>query len=76
MKKIILPKIGNTVEEVVIADIYVKVGDTIEVGQLLFEYETDKTIIEFIAEDSGKIIEILIDEGDEVEVPSEVIIIE
>ncbi len=75
-KAIIMPKMGNTVETVVIGEIFVKVGDTIEVGQKLFEYETDKTSVEFVSEDAGTITEIKMNEGDEIDVLSEIIIIE
>ncbi len=75
-KTIIMPKMGNTVETVVIGEIFVSVGDTIEVGQKLFEYETDKTAVDFNSEDAGVIAEIKIAEGDEIEVLSEVIVLE
>ncbi len=75
-KTIIMPKMGNTVETVVIGEIFVSVGDTIEVGKVLFEYETDKTSVEFVSEDAGTITEIKISEGDEIDVLSEIIVIE
>lgn len=75
-KTIIMPKMGNTVESVVIGEVFVKAGDTIEVGQVLFEYETDKTSVEYVSEDAGTISEIKISEGDEIDVLSEIIILE
>ncbi len=75
-KVIIMPKMGNTVETVVIGEIFVNVGDTIEVGQKLFEYETDKTSVEFVSEDAGVVTEIKISDGDEIEVLSEIIVID
>lgn len=75
-KTIIMPKMGNTVESVVIGEVFVKVGDKIEVGQTLFEYETDKTSVEFVSEDAGTITEIKFAEGDEIDVLAEIIVIE
>lgn len=75
-KTIIMPKMGNTVESVVIGEIFIKVGDKIEVGQTLFEYETDKTSVEFVSEDAGTVTEIKFEEGDEIDVLAEIIVIE
>lgn len=75
-KTIIMPKMGNTVESVVIGEVFIKVGDTIEVGQTLFEYETDKTSVEFVSEDAGTVTEIKFEEGDEIDVLAEIIVIE
>lgn len=74
-KQIIMPKMGNTVETVVIAEIFIKEGDKITVGQKLFEYETDKTSVEYVSEDEGTILKILIAEGDEIEVLKPIIIV-
>lgn len=74
-KTIVMPKMGNTVESVIIGEIFIKEGDTIEVGQKLFEYETDKTSVEFISEEAGVVEKLLITEGDEVEVLKEIILL-
>lgn len=75
-KTIIMPKMGNTVTAVIVGEIFVKVGDAIVVGQKLFEYETDKTVSEYISEDNGTITEIMMAEGDEVNVLADIIVIE
>lgn len=74
-KNIVMPKMGNTVTSVIIGEIFIKEGDKIEVGQKLFEYETDKTSVEFISEDAGTVLKILVEEGDEVEVLAEILVI-
>ncbi len=74
-KAIVMPKMGNTVESVIIGEIFIKEGDTIEVGQKLFEYETDKTSVEFVSEDAGVVEKLLIAEGDEVDVLKEIILL-
>ena len=49
------------------ADIFVKVGDTVEVGQALCIVEAMKIMNELQAENSGKIAKILVKDGDPVE---------
>ncbi len=74
-KGIIVPKMGNTVTSVVIGEILINEGDKITVGQKLFDYETDKTPVDYISEDEGTVLKIMIAEGDEVEVLKVVIVI-
>jgi len=74
-KAIVMPKMGNTVESVIIGEIHIKVGDLIKSGQLLFEYETDKSTTEYNSEVDGEVLAILMEEGDEVEVLKNIIII-
>jgi len=74
-KAIIIPKMGNTVETVVIAEIFVKEGDKITVGQKLYEYETDKTAVDFNSEVEGTILKVIITEGAELDVLSNAFIV-
>lgn len=43
-------------------------GDNIEIGQCIAEVETDKAVVEMIAEDAGLISKLIAQEGEEVEV--------
>ncbi len=61
-----MPKVGDAVDEVVIMDILVKVGDAVAEGQALFVAETDKTQVEVPSPFAGTIAEIKIATGDEV----------
>ncbi len=74
-KNIIMPKAGNTVESCVIATINVKEGDKVNVGDVLFSYETDKTSIEEVSEVAGTVLKVLHAEDDEVPVFDNVMII-
>lgn len=74
-KNIIMPKAGNTVESCVIATINVKEGDKVNVGDVLFSYETDKTSIEELSEFEGTVLKVLYAEDDEVPVFENVMII-
>ena len=61
-----MPKVGDAVDEVVIVDVLVKVGDTVAEGQALFVAETDKTQVEVPSPFAGVVAEIKIASGDEV----------
>ena len=58
-----LPKLGNTVEECVIAKWLKHKGDTVAAGDVVAEVETDKTTFEVTAPVSGIVLETFFDEG-------------
>lgn len=59
-----MPKVGDAVEEVVIVDIQIKVGDDITEGQTMFVVETDKSQVEVPSPGAGKVVEIKFAVGD------------
>jgi pyruvate/2-oxoglutarate dehydrogenase complex dihydrolipoamide acyltransferase (E2) component len=61
-----MPKVGDAVNEVIIAEIMVAVGDQVAEGQALFLVETDKTNVEVPSPYPGKVVEIAVAVGDEV----------
>jgi len=63
-----MPRLGETMEEGRIVRWLKAVGDSFERGEAILEIETDKTVAEFPALVSGKLIEILRHEGDMVTV--------
>ena len=65
---IIMPKQGQSVEICTITNWYKKKGDHVNVGDLLFSYETDKASFEEEAQISGTLLEIFFNEGDDVPV--------
>ena len=65
---IILPKQGQSVESCIITEIKKKKGDTVSVGDVLFSYETDKASFEEVAPSAGVVLEVFHNEGDEVPV--------
>ena len=65
---ILMPQAGQSMEEGTILSWNVKEGDTIEVGQVIMEIETDKATMEVEAVDAGRIARIVSAEGDIVEV--------
>jgi pyruvate dehydrogenase E2 component (dihydrolipoamide acetyltransferase) len=65
---VLMPQAGQSMEEGTILSWNVKEGDTIEVGQVIMEIETDKATMEVEAVDAGRIARIVSVEGDIVEV--------
>lgn len=65
---IILPKQGQSVESCIITELKKKKGDTVGVGDVLFSYETDKASFEEVAPSAGVVLEVFHNEGDEVPV--------
>lgn len=63
---VVMPKAGITVESCIITQWYKKVGDKVAVGDLLFNYETDKATFDCESTAEGEILEIYFKEGDEV----------
>ena len=63
---VIMPKAGITVESCIIGEWLKKVGDSVNVGDILFTYETDKASFECESTAAGTLLEIFYEEGDEV----------
>jgi pyruvate dehydrogenase E2 component (dihydrolipoamide acetyltransferase) len=58
-----MPALSPTMEEGTLARWLVKVGDTVQSGDIMAEIETDKATMEFEAVDEGVLTEILIEAG-------------
>ncbi|MBQ3235803.1 MAG: 2-oxo acid dehydrogenase subunit E2 [Clostridia bacterium] len=72
---VIMPRQGQSVESCVITSFQKKVGDTVEKGEVLFSYETDKSSFDEPAPVSGKILAIFREEGDDVPCLENVLVI-
>lgn len=72
---VIMPRQGQSVESCIITAFNKKVGDTVEAGEVLFSYETDKSSFEEPAPVSGKILAIFREEGDDVPCLENVLVI-
>lgn len=59
-----MPKLSDTMTEGTLIKWHKKVGDSVEIGDILAEIETDKATMEMEAFDDGIITEILIQEGE------------
>jgi pyruvate dehydrogenase E2 component (dihydrolipoamide acetyltransferase) len=69
-KPILMPKLGQTVEESTIVKWHKAVGDSIAKGDVMFEIETDKAVLEAESFQEGTLLKILVDEGQTVPVQS------
>ena len=65
---IIMPKMGESINEGTVIKWHKKVGDKVKRDEIIFEISTDKVDTEIPASDDGVISEILVKEGETVEV--------
>lgn len=66
--KVVMPPLGETMDEGTIVRWLKKVGDPVERGEPLMEVETDKTVIEVESFGSGVLRKIIVPEGQRVPV--------
>ena len=67
-QEIVMPKLGNTVESVVILEWRKNIGESIAVGEVLCEVETDKATLDVEAEIAGTLLARYYEADDEVAV--------
>ena len=61
---VIMPRQGQSVESCVIGKWHRQKGDKVEIGDVLFTYETDKATFEEEAKIDGILLELFFEEGD------------
>ena len=64
---VVMPKAGISVESCIIGAWQKSVGDKVAVGEVLFDYETDKATFECESTAEGTLLECFFESGDEVE---------
>jgi len=74
--EIIMPSLGETVDEGKVVKWLKKVGDEIKEGDILCEVETDKTAAEIPSTVNGKLTEIIAHEGDTIPVGGKIATVE
>ena len=72
---VVMPRQGQSVETCIITRWHKSKGEKVNAGEILFSYETDKAAFEFEAQESGVLLDVFFDEGDEVPVLETVAII-
>ncbi|MFC9919884.1 dihydrolipoamide acetyltransferase family protein [Agromyces binzhouensis] len=70
-----MPEVLANTTEAAIQSWSVGVGEQIDVGQPLAEIETDKAVVEYAAEVSGTVLELLVAEGDLVDVGAPIAVV-
>jgi pyruvate/2-oxoglutarate dehydrogenase complex dihydrolipoamide acyltransferase (E2) component len=71
-----LSRVGMNMQEATIAKWHKQVGDLFEKGEALYEIETEKVTREVTAPCNGKVLEILVQAGDNAEVNAGVCVVE
>ncbi len=74
--EIIMPSLGETVDEGKVVKWLKKVGDEIKEGDILCEVETDKTAAEIPSTVNGKLTQIIAQEGDTIPVGGKIATVE
>ena len=72
---VIMPRQGQSVESCIITEFFKSVGETVQKGDLLFAYETDKASFEEEAQESGTVLNLFFEPSDEVPVLTNVMVI-
>jgi pyruvate dehydrogenase E2 component (dihydrolipoamide acetyltransferase) len=65
IEALIMPRLGETMDSGRIARWLKKPGDSFVRGETIVEIETDKTLVEYPALASGKLVEVLVEDGGE-----------
>jgi len=68
MPEVIMPKMGDAMEEGTLVKWLKSEGDEVSEGDAIAEIETDKVTLELEAEDSGTLAQLIADEGQEIPV--------
>lgn len=63
---VVVPQVGEAVSEVTLTHWHKKVGEKVEKGEVLFEVDIDKSVVEVEAFESGTLVEVLKPEGSSV----------
>lgn len=63
VQTVIMPKLGQTVEESTILKWHKREGDPVKKGEILFEIETDKAVLEIESFFEGTLLKIIVAEG-------------
>jgi pyruvate dehydrogenase E2 component (dihydrolipoamide acetyltransferase) len=76
IQEIIMPQLGETVQEGTVLNWYKKVGDTIKADEALFDVETEKVTTEIPCPIAGVVTEILVEAGTTVPVGTKLAVVE
>ena len=72
---VIMPKQGQSVESCILTEFKKNKGDKVAVGDILFSYETDKASFEEESKVEGTVLAVFYNEGDEIPVLENVMVI-
>lgn len=73
---VMLPKLAETTDVIVIDEWLVAPGDVVDEGQALANVETDKAIVELPSPSAGTIVELLVPAGEEASTGDDICVID
>ncbi len=65
---VVVPELGESVTEATVAKWFKSSGETVQRDEVIVELETDKVNLEVVAESAGTLAEVIVSEGENVEV--------
>lgn len=71
-----LPKVADSVDEVIVSEVLVQAGDPVTTGQALILVETDKAQVEVPSPVAGTLVEVLVGVDSEIQTGTRVAIVE
>lgn len=71
-----MPRAADTVDEVVVSEVLVSPGDTVQAGDPLLRVETDKALVEVPSPIGGTVVEIHVQVDDEVTTGAAIVTVE
>ena len=72
---ITMPKYGETMEEGIVTEWLVEIGETVEEGDIIAEIETHKAVFELEASVSGTMAEYLVETGESIPINTPIAVI-
>lgn len=63
---IVMPKVGQSVESCVLSQWNKKVGESVQAGEVLFSFETDKSVFDEEAKESGVLLATFFEAGEDI----------
>ncbi|MEN8112894.1 MAG: biotin/lipoyl-containing protein [Actinomycetota bacterium] len=71
-----MPRVSDTVDEVLVVEWMVGAGDVIEAGATIISVDADKAVVEVPSPVAGTVLELLVEVDDEVTTGSPIIVVE
>ena len=76
MRNLVIPELGENINQATVIKILVAVGDKLEVDQVVLELETDKATIEVPSDMAGTVVEIKVAENDVIKIGQTVFVLD
>lgn len=71
-----MPRVSDTIDEVIVIEILVSVGDHVESGSPLLRVDADKATVDVPAPADGTVVELLVDVDDDVATGTRLVVLD